>query len=112
MEYSMIHAEWCNELEGIEVMTEILNTAYPYIVIDGCFLASDHSVLKQTGEQFGENELVLTVAMTEGNRSVIWDVVKPAVASQGIRIKTTAAIPAELSRASSEAIWRYLYETD
>jgi len=112
MEYTMIHAEWFNELKGIDVMTAILHAATPFIVLDGCRLASDHSVLSQNGEQFGENELVLTIGTLQEDRSFIWDVVKPSVAAQGIRIKTTASIPAELSRADSEAIWAYLYEME
>ena len=111
MFYTMIHAEWFNKLEGIDVMTAILHAATPYIVLDGCRLASDHSVLKQTGEQFGENELVLTVGTLQDDRSFLLDVVKPSVAAQGIRIKTTASIPAELSRADSEALWKHLYES-
>ena len=111
MFYTMIHAEWFNELEGLDVMTAILHAATPFIILDGCRLASDHSVLKQTGEQFGENELVLTIGTLQEDRTFVWDVVKPSVAAQGIRIKTTASIPAELSRADSEAIWQHLYQT-
>jgi hypothetical protein len=109
MEYTMIHAEWWTELQGIDVMTTILNTAHPYIIDDGCFLVSDDSVLKQTGEEFGENELMLTIATKEEDRETLWDVIKPAVNAQGkgIRIKTTASIPAELSRADSEALWKH-----
>ena len=112
MNYVMIHAEWFNKLEGIEVMTEVLHACDPFIMQDGCFLASDHSVLKQTGEQFGENELVLTVATSQDDRSFLWDTVKPSVAPLGIRIKTTASIPEELSRSSSEKIWQWLYQQE
>ena len=111
MFYTMIHAEWFNNLDGIDVMTAILDAATPFIVLDGCRLASDHSVLSQNGEEFGENELVLTIGTLQDDRSFLWDVVKPSVAAQGIRIKTIASIPAELSRADSEALWKHLYQS-
>ena len=113
MLYTMVHIEWFNELTGMDVIKTFLSECNDYDVLipDGMHIASDRSVLTLTGESEGECELVLTVAVHgEHDRGMLWDVVKPNLMHEcGARIKSLATIPAELARATEDALWDHYY---
>ncbi len=113
MLYTMVQIEWWNALTGDQIIKAFLQECNDYDVIipDGMHLASDRSVLTADGESQGECELVLTVAVhREQEREMLWDVVKPNLMEEfGARIKTLATIPAELARATEDALWDHYY---
>ena len=112
MFYTMIHVEWFNELTGAQVMMTVLEQCSTFSIDDGAWLASDQSVLAQTGEEFGENELTLTIASELPALHSLRYYAKPALVPFGIRIKDAAGIPEHLARASASEIFDWHYCRD
>ena len=113
MLYTMVHIEWFNAMTGMDVIKAFMQECMDYdcIIPDGMHIATGDWVLTATGESEGECSLVLTVAVhNENGRGMLWDVVKPNLMSEwGARIKSLATIPAELARASEDALWDHYF---